>query len=147
MLERWLNHETMAIHERVKNWREAVELSAEPLLNNGTIEHSYLAAIYQQHQLLGPYYVLAPGIAMPHARPEQGANKLGLSLLVVKEGVNFASSDNDPVYLIIMLAAPDGNQHIEMISQLAELFSNEEDVAKIVASDQIDQIQKVISKY
>lgn len=89
MLNDWLTPDTIHIRHDITDWREAVKASAEPLLANGTITADYVEAIFAQHEKLGPYYVLAPGIAMPHARPEEGAKGLGLSLLTLPHGVKF----------------------------------------------------------
>lgn len=121
--------------------------SGEYLLANGTIEPSYVAALYRSHEELGPYYVLGPGLAMPHARPEDGVNRLGLALTVLKEGVNFGSEGNDPVRLLVTLAASDSNSHVETIAQLAELFMNEEDVAAIMAATSKDDILRILARY
>ncbi|WP_329799188.1 PTS sugar transporter subunit IIA, partial [Escherichia coli] len=108
-----------------KDWREAVAISCRPLIENGSIEPRYVDAIYRSHDTIGPYYVVGPGIAMPHARPEEGANKLSLALTLIPSGVNFDADENDPVKLLIVLAATDSTSHIEAISQLAKLFDNE----------------------
>ncbi|MGY2796704.1 ascorbate PTS system EIIA or EIIAB component [Ewingella americana] len=147
MLNDWLTPDTIHIRHDITDWREAVKASAEPLLANGTITADYVEAIFAQHEKLGPYYVLAPGIAMPHARPEEGAKDLGLSLLTLPHGVKFNSEDNDPVYSVVMLAAPDKHSHIELISELAELFSSEEEMQKIFAAKDIKTIQEIISKF
>lgn len=147
MLSTWLTQQTINIVDSVEGWQHAIQLSGQPLLDSGTISTDYIQAIYQLHESIGPYYVLAPGIAMPHARPEAGVNQLGLSMLVVKNGVNFNSIDNDPVYLITLLAAPDSTSHISMLTQLAALFSESDDVEKIIKAKNIDQILSVINKY
>jgi PTS system ascorbate-specific IIA component len=84
---------------------------------------------------------------MPHARPEDGVNRLGLGLTVIKQGVNFDSEGNDPIQLLVTLAASDSNSHVETIAQLAELFMNEEDVAAIIAADTKDDILRVLARY
>lgn len=147
MLNDWLTPETIQIRHDITDWREAVKASAEPLLKKGTITPEYVEAIFAQHEKLGPYYVLAPGIAMPHARPEEGAKDLGLSLLTLPHGVKFNSEDNDPVYSVVMLAAPDKHSHIELISELAELFSSEDEMQKIFQAKDIKTIQDIISKF
>lgn len=147
MLNDWLTPDTIHIRHDITDWRDAVKASAEPLLANGTITADYVEAIFAQHEKLGPYYVLAPGIAMPHARPEEGAKGLGLSLLTLPHGVKFNSEDNDPVYSVVMLAAPDKHSHIELISELAELFSSEEEMQKIFAAKDIKTIQEIISAF
>lgn len=147
MLNQWLHQRTIQLQDDVENWQQALEISARPLLDAGIIAPPYLTAIMQQHQKLGPYYVLAPGLAMPHARPEEGATGLGLSLLKLRQGVNFHSEGNDPVDVIIMLAAPDSHSHIEMISALAELFSSEDDMALLHQANHQEEIQRIINRF
>lgn len=147
MLIDWLTDTHIQIRHDITDWRQAIAVSAEPLLVEKIIEPVYVTAIFTQHEKLGAYYVLAPGIAMPHARPEEGANELGLSLLVLPDGVLFNSVDNDPVYSIVMLSAPDKHSHIELISELAELFSNDKDMQAIHWAKNNKDIANIISKY
>nr|WP_276590027.1 PTS sugar transporter subunit IIA [Enterobacter quasiroggenkampii] len=135
------------MQESVENWPQALELCAKPLLGLQVIEPEYVTAIIQQHHTLGPYYVLAPGLAMPHARPEEGAKGLGLSLLKLKQGVSFGAGEFDPVDVIIMLAAPDKNSHIEMISSLAELFSSDTDMAELHQVNTLEEIKTIINRF
>lgn len=147
MLNDWLNADHIQLCDHVADWQEAVTLSAQPLLKREAITHDYLEAIFRQHQTLGPYFVLAPGIAMPHARPEEGAKALGLSLLKINQGVHFHSEDNDPVFILVMLSAPDSSSHIEIISQLAELFADSEAMEQLFLAQTKRQIEDVIANY
>lgn len=147
MLAKWLTNQTINIVDSVKDWQEAIQLCAVPLLKDNAITPNYIEAIFQLHQSIGPYYVLAPGIAMPHARPEQGVNQLGLSMLLVKQGVKFNSQENDPVYLITLLAAKDDSSHVDMLTQLATLFSESADMQTIFNAQDCEQILAVINRY
>lgn len=147
MLNDWLNADHIQLCDRVSDWQAAVTLSAQPLLQRDIITDDYLTAIFRQHQALGPYFVLAPGIAMPHARPEEGAKALGLSLLKINQGVHFHSEDNDPVFVVVMLSAPDSSSHIELISQLAELFSDSEAMERLFQAENKQQIEDIIANY
>ena len=147
MLKKWIYDTTITLQENVKDWPQALKLCAKPLLDLQVIEPEYVTAIIQQHHTLGPYYVLAPGLAMPHARPEEGAKGLGLSLLKLKQGVSFGAGEFDPVDVIIMLAAPDKNSHIEMISSLAELFSSDTDMAELHQVNTLEEIKTIINRF
>ncbi|HEX4503889.1 MAG TPA: PTS sugar transporter subunit IIA [Scandinavium sp.] len=147
MLSQWIHDGTIRLQEKVESWPQALEICAQPLLDAKTITPEYITAIIEQHHVLGPYYVLAPGLAMPHARPEEGAQGLGLSLLKLQHGVNFGSDEHDPVDLIIMLAAPDKHSHIEMISSLAELFSSDEDMVLLHQAKTLEEIKTIISRF
>ncbi|MCE1263553.1 PTS sugar transporter subunit IIA [Enterobacter kobei] len=147
MLKKWIYDTTITLQESVESWPRALEICAKPLLELQVIEPEYVTAIIQQHHALGPYYVLAPGLAMPHARPEEGAKGLGLSLLKLKQGVSFGAGEFDPVDVIIMLAAPDKHSHIEMISSLAELFSSDEDMEKLHQANTLEDIKTIIDRF
>ncbi|EOZ7539768.1 PTS sugar transporter subunit IIA [Enterobacter hormaechei] len=147
MLKKWIYDTTIILQDSIESWPQALELCAKPLLDLQVIAPEYVTAIIEQHQTLGPYYVLAPGLAMPHARPEEGAKGLGLSLLKLKQGVSFGAGEFDPVDVIVMLAAPDKHSHIEMISALAELFSSDEDMAELHRAKTLEEIKTVIDRF
>ncbi len=144
MITTWLPAENIQIVDSVSDWKQAIRLSAQPLLAKETMTGAYIDAIFNSHQELGPYYVLAPGLAMPHARPEQGAIKNGLSLLHIKQGVSFDAEENDPVYVVIMLCALSGDEHINMITALADIFSDDERLSALLKASSIEEIQRVI---
>jgi len=131
MLTDWITENNLNMLTHVKDWQQAVALAVQPMIEAGAVEPRYLDAIYDMHQEIGPYYVLGEGIAMPHARPEEGVIKTALSLLIISEGVSFGSPDNDPVYVVFALAAVDSHSHIEMIASLSQLFCEEEIVGKL----------------
>lgn len=145
MITTWLPVENIQIVDSVSDWKQAIRLSAQPLLAKETITEEYVEAIFKSYQELGPYYVLAPGLAMPHARPEQGAIKNGLSLLHIKQGVSFNADENDPIYVVIMLCALSGDEHINMITALAEIFSDDERLSALLKASTMETIQTVIN--
>jgi PTS system ascorbate-specific IIA component len=145
MISTWLTEKKIQIVDSVSDWRQAVTISAEPLLADESINEHYIEAIFRSHEELGPYYVLAPGLAMPHARPEQGAKKNGLSLLHIKEGVSFDADENDPIYVVIMLCAVSGDEHIRMITALAEIFCDEARLESLLNASTIEGINSVIN--
>lgn len=147
MLNNWLNDATLMRRDSVETWPQALELCAGPLLASEIITPDYVTAIVDQHRRLGPYYVLAPGLAMPHARPEEGAKGPGLSLLKLDRGVAFGAGAFDPVDIIVMLAAPDKHSHIEMIAALAALFSSDEDMQQLHQAETLEEIKTIIARF
>jgi len=147
MLTDWINESNINIIEHADNWQSAVALAVQPLIDVGAVEARYLQAIYDMHREIGPYYVLGEGIAMPHARPEEGVIRTALSLVIVQNGVEFHSEDNDPVYIIFALAAIDSNSHIEMIASLSHLFCDDEVVQKLRGCQSKKHVLQAIRQY
>jgi len=144
-LAKWLNDEKIQYVESVADWQEALTIAGRPLLSEGAISQNYIDAIIRQKEEIGPFFVIAPQIAMPHARPEQGANKLGLSIVLLGTPVKFDSEENDPVKAIFMFSAPDSNSHIEMISGLAEVLSDEAIMAQLFNATSKEALTTLLS--
>ncbi|SON48928.1 PTS sugar transporter subunit IIA [Vibrio tapetis] len=125
----------------------ALDVTCARLLANNKIKSSYVEAIKAKHNEIGAYYVLAPKIAMPHARPEDGVNEAALQVTVFKEGVDLESQDNGDVYLSITLAAMDSDSHINTIMALSELFQNDDDIDAIITANSTEQIIDILKKY
>ncbi|OOE71987.1 PTS sugar transporter subunit IIA [Salinivibrio sp. ML290] len=147
MLRDLITADVIRIHQGANDWQDAINKACAALLDNGAIAPSYVDAIYRSHQEIGPYYVVGPGIAMPHARPEDGVNRLALAITVIKNGVNFNSAENDPVKVLVTLAATDSNSHVEAISQLANLFMNDTHIAQISRATNVEEVLAIIANY
>lgn len=137
----WLNDSRIQYCSGEHDRTSAIECAAAPLFAQQAIERSYIDAIIRGMEETGPYFVIAPGIAMPHARPEKGAKALGLSVVLYEQGVIFNSAENDPVRIVFMFSAPDSNSHIEMISALAELLSDDEEMEKVLSCTSQQQLK------
>ncbi|CAG9297230.1 PTS sugar transporter subunit IIA [Celerinatantimonas diazotrophica] len=147
MLTSILPKSRIVLIDSVTDWQDAVNLSLQPLLDDGCINESYKQAIFRMHHEIGPYYVLGPKIALLHARPEDGVNQLSLGMTIIRDGVCFGSEDNDPVYLIVTLAATDKNSHIDIIASVSELFLNEEDINQLIKCKEVNEVYSIIKKY
>jgi len=120
---KWIHPEQISVQREARDWQEAVRLSGELLVSGGMVEASYVDAMIETTRELGPYCVLAPGIAMPHARPDETVKQTGFSAVTLKEPVEFGNPDNDPVYLVIGLCALDHDAHIDALARMAESVS------------------------
>lgn len=107
------------------DWEDAIRQAAAPLRDAGDIEQSYIEGMIESVHKNGPYFVLAKGLALAHARPECGANRLALAFSTLNPPVSFGAGDNDPVRLIITLAATDPDSHIDLLGELAEVLMDD----------------------
>lgn len=80
---------------------------------------------------IGPYIVVAPGIAIAHARPEDGVHQICLSLVVLAQPVEFGSTVNDPVDIVFAFGGIDKESHLGLLRQLAVILQDEKAVNEI----------------
>lgn len=107
------------------DWEDAVRTAVAPLVGAGLATQAYVDDIVRGAKELGPYFVLAPRVAMPHARPDQGALGNGIGVVRLAEPVEFGSEANDPVSYLFPLVAADDGGHLQALMSLAELLSDE----------------------
>ena len=115
--------ERIAVQVPATDWRDAVRRVGRLLVESGAVEERYIEGMIHTAEELGPYIVIAPGVAMPHSRPEDGVRRPCMALITLRDPINFGSPDNDPVRLVFAFGAVDKKQHIEALSQLANAFS------------------------
>ncbi|MCD6356665.1 MAG: PTS sugar transporter subunit IIA [Anaerolineaceae bacterium] len=130
-LKQLIRSNLVAVDVEVKDWQDAIRAAARLLINDGVVEERFSDAMIRVAKEFGPYIVVAPGIALPHARPEDGVIKASIAVLRLKTPVEFGNKDNDPVYLVVALAAIDNKQHIEGLSELANVLGDEEKIKNI----------------
>ena len=131
---------SILIKESVDNRSAAIEIAGDLLVRSGRAKPSYVASMLEAVERFGPYIVIAPGIALAHGKPSEDVIETGLSLLVLKQAIEFQHSQNDPVQLVFGLAATDHESHIETMAALAEVLSDQERVNSLLTCADFEQI-------
>jgi len=119
-----LVEDAIAVGVTASDWRDAVRRSGALLAATGVATDEYTDEMIATVEKLGPYIVLAPGIALAHARPSPAVLRPGLSWIQLAEPVEFGHDKNDPVWLVVALAALDHDGHIALMSSLAAVLGN-----------------------
>ena len=101
----YLAKESIEFGYEAADWRDAVRQAGKLLLNAGAITESYIDAMINMVEVEGAYMLVAPGVAMPHARPQDGALKNGISYLTLKTPVFFPQKDDNRIHLKVMRIA------------------------------------------
>lgn len=134
-----LKRENVQILSQAKDWQDAVRLAAQVLEADGYVEPKYKEEIIKNVERFGPYIIIAPQVALPHARPEQGVLKSQLAVTLFKQEVLFANGEK-PAKLFITLAAADSSSHLQVLANVAELLQDEKRVEQILQSDTMEEL-------
>ena len=135
-----------ALGQEAADWKAAVKLGTDLLVKAGAAEERYYEAILKMTEELGPYYVIAHGIAMPHTRPENGAKKTGFALVTLKNPVSFGHSDNDPVEIVLCICAKDAKDMNEsVIVEAVTLFDDEKAVERLKKAQSVEDLRAVFA--
>ena len=144
LLNQALAEGSISVRATASNWKQAIELAGDALVTSKRTTTQYTEAMVQAFEELGPYMVIAPGIALAHARPSEAVLGTGLSLITLSEPVVFGSEANDPVRLVIGLAAVDHDSHIDLMAALSDLLMDVMKVNMLLQAENLEQVRTLL---
>lgn len=118
--------DVIQLRAKARDWEEAIYLAALPLLKKQCIKRTYIEKIIRTIRAEGPYMLITKHVALPHARPEDGALKLAMGITTLAEPVRIGDSENNPMKYIFTLSAIDQKSHINAMAELVSLLEKKE---------------------
>ena len=127
---------------------ELIELVKKyyPGLENKKAKAGYVKEMIDSYQRFGPYMVMAPGLALPHARPGGNVKEPCISFVKLKEPVCFHHPCNDPVWVVFALGGVSDDGHIELLQDLSSLLAGERMIEKLAALNTYEELEKLMEK-
>jgi len=132
-----LTAEKIMLNAKVASKEEAIRLAGNLLVQAGHVTAAYVEKMQEREQLATTY--IGSGVAIPHGTNEskQEIQSTGISIVQVPEGVDFG--DGNTAYLLVGIAAV-GDEHLEVLSNIAIICSEEENVTRVVQATSADEI-------
>lgn len=143
-LKNILKRENVSIIDRDLEWEESVYLAAKPLVEQGYVEERYPNEIIKNANEFGPYFILVDRVAFLHTRPEQGVIDNQIALMLNKKDVDFSEDGSKKVNLFLVFAAKGSEEHLEIMSAIAEILSDEEKIKMMLNSTQEDELYNLM---
>jgi mannitol/fructose-specific phosphotransferase system IIA component (Ntr-type)/galactitol-specific phosphotransferase system IIB component len=136
-----LTHSRIQVLHRVSDWRSALTIASQPLIDEKVITDRYIEAMIANVEYYGPYIVIAPYLALGHALPSDGVNALGVSILKLQEDVFF---EDRPVSVVMILAPIDKRSHLGIMKDIMDLFNDSQFVSSLSDCDHSARIYDLI---
>lgn len=133
-----------------KDWEEAIRLSSQNLITQEYISEKYVEEIIQSIKNYGPYIVIIPNVAMPHAEGNnESVYKSGISFTKFKRPVIFydeKENEEKTAILFFALAAKNAEEHLQNITNLTELLSNETLIESLMQTETLKDFDALLEK-
>ena len=126
-------------------WEEAVLAAGGLLERAGIAGPAYTGSMIDNVQTNGPYIVVAPGFAFAHARPSEAVHTTGMSWVRLAQPVAFGHKTNDPVSLVVALAATDDGAHATAMAELAKVVGSADKRAALDSAAGPDEVLAILA--
>lgn len=137
MADEVLAKENIVLGAELDSQDEAIRRAGEILVQNGYVEEKYIDSMFEREKSVSTF--MGNAVAIPHGTSDskKWVEKSGISILTVPEGVNYGDGE---VALLIIGIAGKGDEHLEILSNISEVVSEEENVAKIVQAESEEEL-------
>lgn len=142
-LNKLLANESIDLAGSAASWSDAVRRAGELLEATGKVDHAYTQSMIRSVEENGPYIVVAPGFAFAHARPSEAVRETTMSWLRLDQPVEFGHPENDPVDLVVALAAVDSKSHQRAMGEIASLLAKRR--SELDAARTPDELREVLT--
>jgi len=132
--------DAIEIGATVADWRAAVNRAGDALVRSGAAKPGYAREMIRMIEEHGPYVVIAPGLALAHARPGPDVLADGLAIVTLATPVEFGHPHNDPVSVVLALAIATADRHLAAVAGLANVFNDSTAIADIAAATTAQEI-------
>ena len=136
--------DAIEIGVHVETWRAAVTAAGDALQRSGATEPEYTERMIAVIAEFGAYVVIAPGLALAHARPGPDVLAEGLSIITLADPVPFGHPHNDPVGVIVGLAVRNAGEHLHFVAELANVFNDPLVIPAITAATDAQAIRVLL---
>lgn len=140
-----LDKRSISLTANPKTKKEALDQLVDLMCNSGKINNreEYLKQVYarEEESTTG----IGLGIGIPHGKCD-AVDKPGLAAMVVKGGVDFQALDEEPVYLIFLIAAPntEDNIHLSVLSKLSVMLMDSNFTESLKNAKTVDEFIDII---
>lgn len=142
-----LNKEHIIIDLDCKDYKQAIQVGGQLLLEHGEIEEEYIDAMIENIEKNGPYFVISKGFAIPHADTDRGVKKVGMSLIRLKDPIFFKDEKVGKIEFVCCLSAIDAEQHKKALFNLINILEEKSFKEAIKKCSSAEEMAQIIRKY
>ena len=135
--------ESILTEQSFSSKEEATIMAGEILFKNGYVQKEYIDSMLEKLETQSFATYIGNGVAIPHGMAEGSkyVKHTGISVMQVPEGVQW----NEEVAYVIVGIAANSDDHMGVLSALADAIEEEEDAKKLWEETSTENIFNLLS--
>ncbi|WP_104192111.1 PTS sugar transporter subunit IIA [Cryobacterium sp. Y82] len=138
--------DAITIGAHADDWPAAITAAGDALVRSGAATSAYTERMIEVIREFGAYIVIAPGLALAHARPGADVLTDGLCVVTLAEPVTFGHPHNDPVSVIVGLAVTGADDHLHFVAELANVFNDPTVISALAGATTAEFVRSVFER-
>ncbi|MEW9674797.1 PTS sugar transporter subunit IIA [Lentibacillus sp. L22] len=137
MAKEVLSKDNIELNVKLADKEEAIRHTGEILVKNGYVEPTYIDKMFEREEVTSTY--MGNYVAIPHGTEDAKSEvkETGLTIVTVPDGVDFGKGN---IVKVLIGIAGKGDEHLEILSKIAIVCSEEENIQKILDAQSKEEI-------
>lgn len=148
MWKKIIDRNLIVINPEVKDKKDLFKSMVNLAYNNDyiTSRKSFLNSLMEREEKANTE--LIAGVGLPHARSES-AVKLFLSIIIMKDGLDYGNKDLGPVKIVFFFGCPEASnkEYLQLLAKSSRLLRNEELRNRIIACETQDEVISLLEEF
>jgi mannitol/fructose-specific phosphotransferase system IIA component len=121
---------------RARTRESAIEEAGRLLVGVGAVDESYVAAMHERETSVSTY--MGNGLAIPHGTNDakSAIRRSAISFVRYSEPIDWKGQ---PAEFVVGIAGA-GDDHLTLLSQLAGVFTDDDQIGRLRAADSVDVV-------
>jgi PTS system mannitol-specific IIA component len=138
-----LKKENIVLRASAADKTEAIRLTGSILVNQGYVEPSYVDKMFAREALTSTY--MGNFVAIPHGTEDARSlvKHAGISVVQIPDGVDFGDGN---IAKILIGIAGKNDEHLEILSKIAIVCSEEENIQKLIEAATEEEIIDLLNE-
>ncbi|WP_019378083.1 PTS sugar transporter subunit IIA [Virgibacillus halodenitrificans] len=143
MTKEILSKENIKLNAQFQNKEEAIRYTGDILVTNGYVQPNYVDKMLEREEVTSTF--MGNFVAIPHGTEDSKGEVIetGISVVIAPEGVDFG--DGNTVKILVGIAGK-GDEHLEVLSKIAIVLSEEDNIESLVKSTSKDEIIRIFDE-
>lgn len=143
MAKEVLAKENIILNANLSDMEESIRFTGDILVRNGYVDEGYIAKMLEREKMATTF--MGNSLAIPHGTEDAKKNVLetGISVVTVQDGVDFGDGN---IAKILIGIAGKGDEHLTILSNIAIVCSEEENIEKILNAKSEQEIMDLFSE-
>ena len=130
--------------EEQLSWESILELASQTLIKDNIVTDDYTEILKKEYKDQPTYIMLRQRIVLPHLDPMLVEQKLGVCIVVLKQGILY---QNERVHVVVLLTTPDKTSHLPILYHINRIAKDADFIDEIVEYGDSKKITKAIQNF